>query len=64
MLPGVAHLPCRSAINLFDCVTLANVFEHLEPALHNASMAEIYRVLAPGGILVGQIPNPYFSRAA
>ncbi|MGY8635120.1 class I SAM-dependent methyltransferase [Bradyrhizobium sp. 14AA] len=59
MLPGVAHaLPFGD--QSFDCVTLANVFEHLEPALHNASMAEIYRVLAPGGILVGQIPNPYF----
>jgi SAM-dependent methyltransferase len=59
MLPGVAHaLPFGN--QSFDCVTLANVFEHLKPALHKTSMAEVYRVLAPGGILVGQIPNPYF----
>jgi SAM-dependent methyltransferase len=59
MLPGVAHsLPFGN--ESFDCVALANVFEHLKPALHDASMMEIYRVLAPGGILVGQIPNPYF----
>jgi SAM-dependent methyltransferase len=59
MQPGVANdLPFGD--QSFDCITLANVFEHIKPVLHDASMEEIYRVLTPGGILVGQIPNPYF----
>ena len=44
----------------FDCVLFANVFEHVEPKQRRASLREIARVLAPGGILVGQLPNPYF----
>jgi SAM-dependent methyltransferase len=44
----------------FDCITFANVYEHLPPGLREATLREFYRVLAPGGILVGQIPNPYF----
>lgn len=43
----------------FDCVTFANVYEHIPPNLRVATLAEIYRVLSPGGILVGQLPNPY-----
>ncbi|QIJ73318.1 methyltransferase domain-containing protein [Methylobacterium sp. NI91] len=59
IVPGVCDdLPFQSM--QFDCVTLANVFEHLDPAKHARSMLEIYRVLTPGGVLVGQLPNPYF----
>jgi SAM-dependent methyltransferase len=44
----------------FDVVILANVYEHLLPDRRVASFCEIGRVLAEGGIVVGQIPNPYF----
>jgi SAM-dependent methyltransferase len=44
----------------FDCVTFANVYEHVPPTLRDATLSEIFRVLTPGGILVGQLPNPYF----
>lgn len=44
----------------FDVAILANVFEHIFPEARQTSLDEIYRVLVPGGILVGQIPNPYF----
>lgn len=44
----------------FDCLMFANVFEHILPECRHTSFREMYRVLEPGGILVGQIPNPYF----
>jgi SAM-dependent methyltransferase len=44
----------------FDCIVFANVYEHLPPALRAATLQEFYRTLAPGGVLVGQLPNPYF----
>ncbi len=44
----------------FDCVVLANVYEHIPPACYTASLVEMKRVLKSGGILVGQMPNPYF----
>lgn len=44
----------------FDAVLLANVFEHILPQSRQASLDEIWRVLKPLGVLVGQIPNPYF----
>lgn len=44
----------------FDCVVFANVYEHVAPDLRDASLAEMRRVLRPGGVLVGQLPNPYF----
>lgn len=46
--------------SFFDCVVLANVYEHILPLLYTASLLEIKRVLKEGGILVGQLPNPYF----
>jgi SAM-dependent methyltransferase len=44
----------------FDAAVLANVFEHIPPTARQQSFDEIYRVLGPGGVLAGQIPNPYF----
>ena len=59
LVPGIAsRLPFPDAT--FDCAVLANVYEHIPPAERDASVAEIARVLVPGGVLVGQLPNPYF----
>ena len=44
----------------FDVLMLANVYEHIFPEDRVASFAEMRRVLRPGGVVVGQIPNPYF----
>ncbi len=44
----------------FDSVVLANVYEHIPPDRRQASMHEIFRVLTPGGVLIGQLPNPHF----
>jgi SAM-dependent methyltransferase len=44
----------------FDVVLFANVYEHVLPDRREASLKEMRRVLAPGGFVVGQIPNPYF----
>jgi SAM-dependent methyltransferase len=44
----------------FDVVMLANVYEHILPERRVASFAEMRRVLRPEGVIVGQIPNPYF----
>ena len=51
-------LPYQS--DAFDCITFANVYEHVPPTLRQPTLQEFHRVLAPGGILVGQLPNPYF----
>jgi len=44
----------------FDVAMLANVYEHIFPEDRVASFQEMRRVLRPGGVVVGQIPNPYF----
>jgi SAM-dependent methyltransferase len=44
----------------FDCIVLANVYEHIPPAARDASLVEMRRVLMPGGVIVGQLPNPHF----
>ena len=57
--PGWAHeLPFPDAH--FDCAIFANVYEHVAPELREPSLREMLRVLKPGGVLVGQLPNPYF----
>lgn len=48
------------ADSYFDCLLLANVFEHIPAEQRDASFREMYRVLRPGSIVVGQLPNPYF----
>lgn len=59
LLHGWAHdLPFPNAH--FDCAVLANVYEHIDPKLRTASLREISRVLVPGGLIVGQMPNPFF----
>ena len=59
LLPGYAdQLPFEG--ETFACAMLANVYEHILPERRRASLAELYRVLAPGGVVVGQLPNPYF----
>jgi SAM-dependent methyltransferase len=44
----------------FEVALFANVYEHILPHRREASLTEIRRVLAPGGLVCGQIPNPYF----
>ncbi len=41
--------------NHFDAITLWDVFEHLHDP--RASLAELHRILAPGGVLVMRVPN-------
>jgi SAM-dependent methyltransferase len=56
---GMAHdLPYPD--RAFDCVVLANVYEHIAPEQRAASMSELCRVLVPTGVVIGQLPNPYF----
>lgn len=59
LVKGVADdLPFPDGV--FDSVVLANVYEHILPERRAASLAEIHRVLVPGGVIVGQLPNPRF----
>ena len=43
-------------------VTAIHLFEHLEPAVMAAVLAEIRRVLSPGGRLIIECPNPHSLR--
>jgi SAM-dependent methyltransferase len=59
LVNGWAHeMPFEDA--QFDCVLFANVYEHIPPDMRRPSLREIGRVLRPGGVIVGQLPNPYF----
>ena len=59
LLPGSASsLPFEDGE--FDCIVFANVYEHVPPDQRLQSFAEMKRVLKPGGVIVGQLPNPYF----
>jgi SAM-dependent methyltransferase len=59
LYPGWAS-QLEFADETFDVALFANVFEHIPPSDRDASLREIYRVLKSGGVVVGQIPNPYF----
>jgi SAM-dependent methyltransferase len=59
LMHGWAHDLPFDALS-FDVVIFANVFEHVDPAKRLDSLREMHRVLRPAGILVGQLPNPYF----
>lgn len=59
LLPGWAH-ELSFPDGHFDALMLANVYEHIEPRLRRPSLREMRRVLVDGGIIVGQVPNPYF----
>jgi len=57
--PGSADsLPFES--EFFDCLLFANVIEHIPPSRRVPSLREMRRVLRPGGVIVGQLPNPRF----
>src|SRR5512133_1050695 len=59
LLPGSAsEIPFPD--EEFDCIVFANVYEHIEPQSRSQSLAEMKRVLKPGGVIVGQLPNPWF----
>ncbi len=52
--PGLANdIPYPT--NTFDVVTLIDVFGHIEAQGKDASIAEMFRVLRPGGIFIGFI---------
>jgi SAM-dependent methyltransferase len=59
LLPAWAH-QTPYATGSFACVVLANVYEHVTPCLRTATLAELRRVLQDDGVLVGQLPNPFF----
>lgn len=59
LVSGLAHdIPYPD--QAFDAVVLANVYEHIPPDRRDASLVEMHRVLVPGGVVVGQLPNPHF----
>lgn len=43
-------------------VTAFHLFEHLPPAILVAVLAEVRRVLRPGGLLIAECPNPHALR--
>jgi len=58
--PDVVHdmevLPLPFADNTFDCVFGSHVFEHIERKHFLPLVAEINRILKPGGCLIGITP--------
>ena len=56
-----AHAARLDALPLADatvrCLVASEVLEHVPPVALAASLAEIRRVLAPGGLFIGTVPN-------
>ncbi|MEO2024424.1 MAG: class I SAM-dependent methyltransferase [Fuerstiella sp.] len=48
--------------NLFDTVTMLDVFEHVEPEHRLTALSEVRRVLKPGGELILATPSRYILR--
>ena len=44
----------------FDLVTFISVYEHIEPRARRRSLSEMFRVLRPTGVLIGQFPNMFY----
>jgi ubiquinone/menaquinone biosynthesis C-methylase UbiE len=59
LLPGTAE-QLSFPDETFDVVMLANVYEHIQPENRLTALREMHRVLSSGGVVIGQIPNPYF----
>lgn len=57
--PGRASRLERASSSV-DVVLFANVYEHIPPPERDVSLREMFRILVPGGVVVGQLPNPYF----
>ncbi|MBU6415180.1 methyltransferase domain-containing protein, partial [Patescibacteria group bacterium] len=45
--------------NFFDVITMLAVFEHIEPEKIAAVLAEIKRMLKPGGVFIMTTPCPW-----
>lgn len=59
LLPGTAAgIPFPDGH--FEAALFANVYEHIVPEEREASLREMFRILSPAGVVVGQLPNPYF----
>lgn len=56
-LEGGRELPFDA--DSFDAVTMLAVFEHIRPASLTGIVAEIFRVLRPGGLFVVTTPAPW-----
>lgn len=57
----IAHAAYLDDLPLADasvqCLVASEVLEHVPPAAFDASLAEVRRVLAPGGRFIGTVPN-------
>lgn len=42
--------------NVFDCVVMSEVLEHLTDEVLNQTLSEVFRVLKPGGRFIGTVP--------